>query len=263
MQTYTVSSAVGGVFISPQGTKIIIPSNAFISPSNSKPITGNVSMQFKDLYKKSDMLLSDMSTNTYDGAPLKSGGEFFINATSNNSSVAIAPGKNIKIEQPAELTGGIDTISNMQPFALSDSFPIWQFSPMDSVKYSINDYIFSLNQLNNPGNWLNTDNASFFDNFPQTQLTLIPNDAIDVFHTQVYLVFKNISTVVHIYHNGVNFQYDYSPIGVDLTLVAAGIKDGKLYSSFVPINITANKTVSFSLKITTIEDFKSQLNALD
>ena len=265
MQTYVVSGSSGGIFISPQGTKITIPPNAFINSSNSKPITGDVSIQFKDLYKKSDMLLSDMPTSTYDGYPLKSGGEFFINATSNTSPLVIAPGKKINIEQPAALTGGIDTINIMQPFAfaLLDTGSVWQLSPTDSVNYSINNYIFSLNQLNSPSNWLNCDNSSYFNNFPQTQLMLIPNDAIDVFHTRVYLVFKNISTVVPVWDNGVNFPYPYSPIGLDITLVAAGVKDGKLYSSFVPINITANKTVNFSLNLTTIEDFKSQLNALN
>ena len=76
MQTHTIDATAGGTFTSPQGTVVTIPANAFVTGGGA-PITGNVNIEFKDIYKKSDMLLSNMSTQTATG-PLKSAGEFFI-----------------------------------------------------------------------------------------------------------------------------------------------------------------------------------------
>src|ERR1017187_3980285 len=73
MQTYTINGTTGGSFTSPQGTTVTIPANAFLTQA-SVPVTGNVTIQFKDIYKKSDMLLSNMPTMMQSGAPLKSGG---------------------------------------------------------------------------------------------------------------------------------------------------------------------------------------------
>src|ERR1039458_2994117 len=70
MQTCTVNGTTGGSFTSSQGTTVTIPANAFLTQA-SVPVTGNVTIQFKDIYKKSDMLLSNMPTMGYYGNPLK------------------------------------------------------------------------------------------------------------------------------------------------------------------------------------------------
>ncbi|HWY97916.1 MAG TPA: hypothetical protein VNY36_02415, partial [Bacteroidia bacterium] len=61
LQTYTVNGNSGGNFTTPQGTKVIVPANCFIDKLGN-PVTGNVTIQFKDIYAKSDMLLSNMTT---------------------------------------------------------------------------------------------------------------------------------------------------------------------------------------------------------
>ncbi|MBI3502499.1 MAG: hypothetical protein HY063_11975 [Bacteroidetes bacterium] len=266
MQTYTVSGTTGGSFTSPQGTVVTIPANAFVTQSNA-PVTGNVTIQFKDLYKKSDMLLSNMPTMMAYGAPLKSGGEFFIKASANNSAVVLAPGKKITAAQPVALTGILD--SAMQPFVQqkdSSGTYSWGLTSADSINYVASNYLFSLYQFNVPvdsGSWSNSDNSSYFSSYPQTTLTLQPNDNLTTYGTNVFLVFKNISSMVHVYHNGTNFPYYYAPQGLQCTLVAVGIKSGILYSSFVPITISSNQTVNFSLSQTTTSAFITQLKTLN
>jgi len=68
--------------------------------------------------------------------------------------------------------------------------------------------------------------------------------------------------MVHVYGNGTDFPYYYAPQGFECTLVAVGLKGGKLYSSFVPISINSNQTVPFSLSETTTDIFKAQLKAV-
>lgn len=267
MQTYVINAGTGGSFTSPQGTTVTIPANAFLTKSGVL-VTGNVTIQFKDLYKKSDMLLSRMPTTTFGGSLLKSSGEFFIKASAANATVVLASGKKIDINQPAALTGGIDQANLPQAFVAIDTVGLpWTQTNIDSVRTFSQNYIFSLYQYNAPvdsGSWCNSDNSSYFSAYPQTQLTLKTVDSVSVYGTEVFLVFKNISSMVHVYsYDNVSFPYSYAPQGLQCTVVAVGVKGGQLYSAFVPITISANQIVNFTLSPTTTSTFTTALQALN
>lgn len=71
--------------------------------------------------------------------------------------------------------------------------------------------------------------------------------------------------MIHIYRNynsPQNFPYYYAPVGLQCTVVAIGIKNGVLYSSFTPTTISNNLTVNFSLNSTTTTDFVAALKLL-
>src|ERR1700753_1562403 len=55
IKTYSINASTGGSFTTSQGTVVTIPANNFIYQSG-KPVTGTVSVEFNDIYKKSDML---------------------------------------------------------------------------------------------------------------------------------------------------------------------------------------------------------------
>jgi hypothetical protein len=267
MQSYSINATTGGSFTTPQGTVVTIPANAFLTQSNVL-VTGNVTIQFKDLYKKSDMFLSSMPTNSLFGGPLKSGGEFFIKAIANNSALILDTGKSITVAQPVALTGGLDSLNAQMPFVVvQDTVGMgWNQTNADSVTSFVHEYIFNLYHFNAPvdsGSWCNSDNSTYFSAYPQTLLTLHPNDTLGVYGTQSFLLFSNLSSMVHVYDDGTNFPYYFAPQGLHCTLVAVGVKNGKLYSSFVPITITANLTVNFSLTLTTTSDFNTALKALN
>lgn len=268
---YTISGTTGGNFTTPQGTVVTIPPNCFISPTGT-PITSNINIEFIDIYKKRDMLFADKQTTLISGELLKSGGEFFIRALYNDSSLSIAVGKNIKVEQPAALTGGIDPANPMQPFF---QFPPNPYMPVinawtpltgnDTVNTLANYYIFSLYNFASPadsGTWCNSDNSSYFTGISQTTFTAIPNDSISVYGTQAFLLFKNISSMVHIYDWQSKFEYSFAPIGLECSFVAVGVKDGELYSSFIPTTLTNNHSLNFSLLKTTTQEFKARLDSL-
>jgi hypothetical protein len=268
IQSYTIDGSAGGSFTTAQGTIVTVPPNAFKTLSGAM-ISGNVTIKFKDLYKKSDMLLDNMPTSSIWGIPLKSGGEFFIKAMKDNSVAILANGKRILVQQPVALTGGLDTAMLEEPFVMrQDSIGGigWIPSPIDSIYYAAGAYIFSLYEFNpqsDSGSWCNSDNPSFFFSYPQTTLTLHPTNAINEYGTTVFLLFNNISSMVSVYSDNVNFNYYFAPEGLQCTLVAVGVKNGNLYSAFVPITITSNLTVNFTLTQTTTTDFKATLNSLN
>ena len=265
MQTYTINGTSRGSFTSPQGTIVSIPANAFVTLGNVA-VTGDVTIQFKDIYKKSDMLLSNITTESYD-VPLVSGGEFFINAKYNNSDVFLANGKSITVTQPRALTNSLDSAA-MQPFSANvsdsggviDSSP-WYPSANDSIYTTTSNYVYTLTQLNGY-TWLNTDHP--LSGYVSTELTIHPNEGIASYNTQVFLLLNNISSMVSLsYYPGTGFHYYYAPQGMQCTVVAFGVKDGNLYSSFIPITIGSNQTYNFSLNQTTTAEFKTQLEGLN
>ncbi len=267
-QIYTIDASTGGMFVSPKGTKVTIPANAFVTQSGG-PVTGSVTIEFKDIYSKSDMLLSNVPSMTYYGAPLKSAGEFFIIAKVGSVAVVLDAGKAITVEQPA-MDGFPDTA--MVPFvAVPDSIPgggiSWWQNPNDSINYAASSYIYTMYNFSNPadsGTWCNSDNYMFFAAYPQTTLGIVANDDHALYNTQVFLVFSSVNSMVHVYESSAtNFDYSFAPIGLECTIVALGVKDGKLYSSFTPITIASGQTVNFSLTETTDVAFKAQLNALN
>lgn len=265
-QFFTVNGSTGGSFTSSQGTVVSIPPNAFLTFA-SIPVTGNVRIEFKDIYKKSEMLLSDVPTQTLSGNMLKSGGEFLINASFNNQDIMLNSGKKITVTQPVQDGIGLD--QGMVPFiAEQDSIGFgWWPNPNDSISFTTTSYIFSLYNFSSSGSgtWCNSDNQAFFNAYTQTTLTLHGNDSPDLYLTDVFLVFSSVNSMIHVYRtNGTNdFPYNYAPVGLQCTVVALGAKDGKLYSSFTPITISANQTVNFTLSETTDAAFKAQLNALN
>lgn len=261
-QTYTINATNGGSFITPQATTVSISPNSFF------PLTGNLTVEFKDIYKKSDMLLSNMPTQMINGAPLKSAGEFFIKVLNNNVAVAASPTMGINVKQPfiqAADTGmkafiaGPDSSGNMG----------WYNDPNYTVLANATNYVFSLYSFNSPidsGTWCNSDNPSFFGSVPQTTLTAHANQT--GFNPDVFLVFKNVNAMIHVYQDYPyslnNFSYKYIPAGTECTVVAIGVKDGKLHSSFTSVIMTNSpQTINFNLTETTTANFKTALQALD
>jgi hypothetical protein len=270
IQTYTINASTGGSFTTPQGTTVTVPVESFVTLGGS-PVIGNVIIQFKDLYKKSDMLLSNVATTTVQGHPLKSGGEFFIKALQNGVPIMLADGKEIEVALQADLTG-MDSVNVQEAFVMqmdSGGFAGWAADTFSSVYGEAQSYVYGLYQFNSPasaGTWCNSDNSSYFSAYPQTSISFVPSDAILDYDTQVFLVFETVHSMVHVYRNwqGNNeFLYDYAPQGLECTMVAFGVKEGKLYSAFKPVTIGPASTFNFSLTETTTVEFKEMLKSLD
>jgi hypothetical protein len=108
-QEFTVNAANGGIVTGSQGTKVSFYSNAFLNQDGA-PVTGNVTVELVEVYKKSDMLLARKPTNGRkpDGSvsTLISGGEFFINATQNGQQLKLASG--FLLSAPVDNTGGAE-----------------------------------------------------------------------------------------------------------------------------------------------------------
>ncbi len=271
-KSYKINGATGGSFTTEKGTKVTIPANCFVN--GGQAVTGEVTIQFKDIVCKSDMLLSDVGTAFFDGRPMKSGGEFFINALLGDSVIQIDSGMKIDIEQPLN---GQAVDNGMLPMVLQDSVVVqdtagnmkinngWMVDQNNVVAPTGSSYIFSLYQFGynglSAGTWCNSDNPNYFSAFPQTNLNIHCNQDYD---SDVFLVFKDENCMIHVYGTGGdNHSYVYAPQGKKCTVVAIGYLNGKFHASFTPITISANQEVTAGFQEITEEDFEAKLKTLN
>lgn len=257
-QTYTIDGVAGGSFTSPQGTVVSIPANAFRT-IGGLPVTGSVTITFKDIYKKSDMMLAQMGTMNINGQALVSGGEFNIKAEQGGAQVLLASGKKIAFAAPTALTGGTDT--SMTGYTGVDTAGsntyVWQPN-LDSISTYTTSYLFSLPQFSYPSaTWINCDHPV---TSTYTNLTFHPTDTTSLYSTRIFVFLTSINTNIELYPG---YPWNYAPLGYQATMVAIGERNGKLYSSFVPITITSNLTVNFTLTQTTSAAFITYITSLN
>ena len=256
-QTFTLNATTGATITGNQGTKITFPSNSFVTSSN-QTVTGNVNIELKEIYKKSDMILSNKPTMSF-GNLLKSGGEYYIKVTQNNQELKLAQGSMYSAQMPTDsldynmqvFTGTVnDTTGNTNwvPADSSTSYVNYQTTPMS--------YILACDSLH----WINCD---YFSNVsPMTTVTIsIPNNPSPQ-NTVVYLAFKT-KAIAQLYNYNSNYLINNMPENYTATIVAFTVSNDKIYSLFKPITIATNMQVNVTLVETTDAEFKTQLIALN
>ncbi len=111
-----------------QGTIVNIPASAFVN-ANGIPVTGLVQIEMKEVFTRSEMLLSNLPTIS-NGKLLESGGVVYLDAkTMDGEEVSVAPGKSISIQFPSgppaagmqAFAGNYDAAGNMNWIAMDES----------------------------------------------------------------------------------------------------------------------------------------------
>lgn len=92
---HTINCDKDTVLIASEGSRFFIESNSF-SDSSGKIITGKITFEVKECYSTSDFLREGLSTATKDGEMyLETGGMFYMQASKNNSKLALREGYEI------------------------------------------------------------------------------------------------------------------------------------------------------------------------
>lgn len=269
-QTFTIDTDNGQSSITGnQGTKVTFPANAFIT-SNGTPVTGAVSIELKEIYNKSDMVLSDRPTMS-NGRILISGGEIFIGATANGQELRLATNTNILIELAPTTT--VDTTMGL--FTGTETDSIFNWTPVDidttasrddslwyvsdpGYYYDPSHYVFAISTLG----WINCDR---FNPQETTYMHVTCHGEPTPSATKVYLIFKNLNSVAQLHYEwGANKYYSgMAPIGEQVTIVAFGIKDNKEYFATKEITISNDLNVNLDLVASSTEDIQTVLKSLN
>lgn len=84
-----------------QKTKVSIPPNSFRYIDSKKQVKGNVEIEIKEFYKKSEFVLANLTSQTKDKL-LESRGMIYISAKANRKECELIDGKQIKIDFPTK-----------------------------------------------------------------------------------------------------------------------------------------------------------------
>lgn len=269
-QTFTINTDNSQYSITGnQGTKVTFPANAFVT-SNGTPVKGDVSIELKEIYDKSDMVLSDRPTMS-NGRILISGGELFIGATANGQELRLDENTNILIELAPTTT--VDTTMGLFTGTETDSIFNWTQVDIDTTAtrddslwyvsdpgyyYDPSHYVFAISTLG----WINCDK---FIGSASTYMHVTCTGEPTPSATKVYLIFKNLNGVAQLnYEWGAHKYYSVmAPIGEQATIVAFGIKDNKEYFATKDITVSNDLNVSLDLAPSSSEEIQTALQNLN
>ncbi len=258
-QTFSVNAATGGTITGTKGTRISIPSGAFIE-ANGTIVTEIVSLNLVEILTKKDILFSGVLTEA-NGEPLLSGGELLVEAKKQNGDVLrMNPaGQPVKIEVPA--AKGADTGMKLfvrreriqQPNQSNDNPLTWTPASYAPFGGGANSYVFNL-----PGfRWVNIDKF-YSDPRPKTIITASPEfkDNSNASKVEVLLIFKDVTTVCPIpYNSGMQKFQSYQnavPVGAEVIIVIIGEdSDGNIQFGSKEIIVTPNMHIDVAIGKTT------------
>lgn len=254
-QAFTLNSTAGGTITGSEGTQLTFDPSSFVH-QNGSPVTGTVNIKLWEANKKSEMVLGGITTNT-STVPLISGGQFKLEVTQNGETLKYAPGYGAAISIPSTNPDN-DMIAYVQSPSSTNGFN-YQIAN-DSSTYLVianGEYVgFSDSLLS----WVNCDHPFVSANYKNLTINL---SSFTNSSSNVILVYSTLRSVVDIKWEGNTDTYGFAPVGYPFTIVAYGVKDGKFYSSFTPHTTTTDETLYITMNPTTIENFKTQLNALN
>lgn len=99
-QTYTVNAETGGEIKLENGTRIMIPPNAFVD-KDGQPVSGEVALKYREFHNAVDIMVSGIPMKMNDGGEerdFESAGMFEIKGYSGVNEIAIADGKDLKVQ---------------------------------------------------------------------------------------------------------------------------------------------------------------------
>ncbi len=262
-EVYTFDNNQDIIIFGKQGTRVTIP-KAAISHTN-----GRIKVSFEEFFKKSDLILNNIPTNSVGDSWLETGGSFFLHIQDSNGKNIILD-KNIILEFP--INSSIANTSNMSVWfgdgeALYGDlrpFNIWRAITFTSSTSNVE--IDSANQeyiMNTPTfNWINCD--YIFDTTSDlTKVKVsVSNQEIDYKDINTVIVLKNINSVLRLNQNELNFESFPIPIGEEAFIVSLGIND-EIYLYIEQTTISRNQTFQIQLDQVDLNELHERIKVLD
>lgn len=244
-----------------QGTKLFISTDAFEEPQDQ------VVIRFAEFFRKSDLILNNIPTNSINNEILESGGSFYLDIR-NSEEEFISIRENIDLAFPVQ-----NTIAN------PDNMSVWNgvfdrpvntgmWAPVSADRSSV---VTGIDQntseltffMNTPKfTWINCDYV-FDSPTPRVVVeaeVLNPADVLNEIRS--FIVFKNINAVLGLTPENRTFKSFEIPVGEEAYLVMLGHGDG-LYLKIEPFTIAANQHFELELEKVSENELKEELLLLD
>ena len=255
-QSFTVNNNTGATIVGAKGGKYFFPANFFQTQAKTS-VSGNVTIQLKEIFTPANMLLSNMAT-TAGNRGLLSEGEFNVHATQGNQT--LIPNGVFTAHLPV-----VDSTPQVV-----DSPAVWNFinntwgNSYGSYAYNLGTAPDSVCINSDSINWINAD--CFYPGVNYYQVTLNAPSSPNINQTAIYIYVNGHKAIWQTSYTGSNqFQTPGDiPAGAPLTIVGlCTAANGTVYSFFLPYtNPGNNDNVTVNFTATTAAAFTAQLSAL-
>ncbi|WGD33519.1 hypothetical protein [Olleya sp. YS] len=271
-QNFNFNAEDGSVtFTSDNGVQINI--NGSCLTLNGNPVTGNVDIDYIELFEKGNMLTTNKPTMgelpNGDKALLISGGEFFIEATQNG--VALDTNCDIQLIVPNSLTGGADPAMTLWEGTIdNDDNLTWDevedATGQGGVFVEGGEYYAFLGQFG----WSNIDRF-YNDPRPKTLIQAQAPVGYNFTNSAIYLSYDGEDSglaSLDTYDGTLNLfseHYGQIPIGLECHVIFATEDNGMWRYAVKAVTIVANDIITFDLSETNVvteAQFVAIINAL-
>jgi hypothetical protein len=259
-QTFSANSSNAITLQTNKGTRILFQPNSFVT-LNNQPVTGDVSIEVKEILTPAEMILS-RALPVSNGQPLESAGEFLVKVTKNGQELKLGPGNLMEIKLPSL---GVN-MNNMQVFngtAVSTdagSKINWTVNANPGNTVFVDSASFGKTLFADSINWINCDR---FINEPRINYTVYPGNTTGFDSVAVMVHFTGRNSVVPMPWNLLTTRfYSQSMIAANATVVGIGIKDNKLQAAIVPVNLVNAQSMTLSFSPFTEAQLKERLAQL-
>lgn len=260
-QTFNFSSNDDPLmFTTAAGSEVTIYRSS-LQKNNGEDVTGAIEVEFIEVLTLGDMILSQKPT-TSNGDLLQSGGEFFINVTSEGEQVKMKPWQTYQVNLPTD-----NPLSPMIVFEGTDiasglGFD-WEAANQDSSQTFVEiggEYYY---MFCDEFQWINCD-YWYGTSDPLTNVEVSPCD-INMESFNAFLVFPDINAVMALYPDADNEVYVglNIPEGQQGVVVAIGLgADGQLYLATQNFTATPGEVIQLDCLEITEEDLIAFLAGL-
>ncbi|WP_435263955.1 hypothetical protein [Tenacibaculum sp. nBUS_03] len=271
-QVFTIQADEGGTIVGEEGTEITFPENAF-KKSDGTIVNGEVTIKINEIFKASEMILSDKPTNALsmlgEETFLLSEGETAVFAEQGGETLSLAPSKKYSVKVPSDggddpdmrsFNGIFDNGGNLVWNAATDRAAAGGFG----MKFvAPGSYLYDVFRIG----WTNCDK---FYSFPGTKTTnyVNLNESPNLDETVVYVVMKenNLPAVVKFtktYANGVKSYNNSLPVGLELSFIAITIKDNQQYLAIEDKVVAVDEELVMTFNPVSTEEIINTLEGLN
>ncbi|MDO6596460.1 hypothetical protein Q4512_06010 [Oceanihabitans sp. 2_MG-2023] len=252
-QTFQFNADDGNISLTSEaGVQINI--NGDCLTLNGNTVTGQVDLEFVELFEKGNMLTTNKPTMGQlpngDKALLISGGEFFVEATQNGNQLETNCGLQLII--PTNLTGDPDPVMTLWEGEIdNEDLLTWnEIDPAvnnEDVFVEENSYYAFLDF-----GWTNVDRF-YSDPRPKTQIQVQPPANYTNLNSAVYLSYDGEAPALanlDTFDNNTNIfseHYGQIPIGLECHVIFVTEDNGVWRYAIKPVTIVANHIITFTL----------------
>lgn len=262
-QNFTMTAGNGLVTLtSAKGVKLYI--NGDCLTKNGSPVTGQVDIEYIELFDKGNMLVTNKPTMglTADGKKnlLISGGEFFIKAT--QGGVELQTSCSLSMIVPTALTDGLDNLMTLWTGVVDEAGELaWREAKANAdgtggkggVQGEGTNYYVTFGNFG----WTNVDRF-YSDPRPKTTLLVDAPDGYDNNNSAVYLSYDgegtNALAKLDTYTAAGLFSEHYGqiPIGLKCHVIFVTEDNGQWRYAIKSVTVAANDVYTFTLAETTV-----------